>query len=75
MSEWTSVEDELPDDDVLVLVCWRDDDECYRVDFDAYEDELWAVWFNQAEHTNIAGGSCEEEAPYTHWMNIPGPPK
>ena len=74
MSEWISVEDRLPEEGLLSLVYWEDEDGFYT-DIDCIEEEVWGDWFNRAEHFNIAGGNCNEEAPYTHWMTLPEPPK
>ena len=72
--EWISVEDRLPEDDELVLVFWLNEDGHY-FDMDYIEEKMWGDWFNRAEHLNIAGGNCSEDAPYTHWMPLPEPPK
>lgn len=73
LCEWVSVEDKLPETEDLVLVAWLQDGES-MLDIDLYHEECWLHWFNRAEHYNIAGGNCNEEAPYTHWMPLPKPP-
>jgi hypothetical protein len=73
-SEWIGVDDRLPEESELVLVVWHDEEGDYRIDIDYIEEEMWGDWFNRAEHMNIAGGNCPEEAPYTHWQEIPTPP-
>jgi hypothetical protein len=75
MSEWISVEDRLPEDHILVLVCWSHIDGGGEYDMDYMDEEMWGGWFNRAEHYNIAGGNANEEAPYTHWMPLPEPPE
>ena len=76
-SPWIPVSERLPEDHVLVVVLWyeSDSDDSRRIDIDYIEEEMWGDWFNRAEHFNIAGGNCNEEAPYTHWMPLPSPPK
>ena len=71
--EWVSVEDRLPKNHVLVFVFWEEQDE-ERLDIDYIDEEMWGDWFNRAEHVNIAGGNCNEKAPYTHWQPLPPTP-
>jgi hypothetical protein len=73
MSEWILIKDRLPEDGLLVLVSFQGDDG-WCIGLDYTNEELWGDWFNRAEHLNIAGGSCSEDAPYTHWMLMPEPP-
>jgi hypothetical protein len=73
MNNWISVFDQLPKDGILCLVYWHKD-ESDIVEIDYIDEEMWGEWFNRGQHFNIAGGNCNEEAPYTHWMPIPIPP-
>jgi hypothetical protein len=73
MSDWISVEERLPEEGILCNVFWYEDDH-WQMEIDYIEEGMWGAWFNRAEHFNIAGGNCKEEAPYTHWMQIPIPP-
>lgn len=72
---WISVDDRLPEELRSVLVGWHHDEAGFVMDLDCIEEGMWSDWFNQAEHMNIAGGNCPEEAPYTHWQPLPQPTK
>lgn len=64
MSEWISVEDELPPSDEMVLICWSDSPEIEpEKDFmDICVDTGCPFWSN----------SLNDEP--SHWMPLPKPP-
>lgn len=74
MSGWISIKDRLPENYILVVVGWHEEGE-ERIDIDYIEEGMWGNWFDRAEHMNIAGGNCNEEAPYTQWMPLPPLPQ
>ena len=72
MSEWISVKDGLPEDDVRVLVCGNGGDESHVIAITQYTHrkygyniegwiEPWQYFFYNYE--------------ITHWMPLPEPPK
>lgn len=67
MSEWTRVEDQLPEEDTLVLVCTK--------------AHGWFLGFYMGEGSIIAQGwyrdtddGVERLEQVTHWMPLPNPP-
>jgi hypothetical protein len=73
MNNWILVKNQLPEEGILCTVFYYEDDN-WQMEIDYIEEGMWGSWFNRAEHFNIAGGNCKEEAPYTHWALIPDPP-
>jgi hypothetical protein len=61
MSEWISVEVELPAEDTPVL-CWADDGDYCGHEVASHYSSLF---------TDFTG----ELLPVTHWMLLPGPPQ
>lgn len=58
-SEWISVNDRLPEEDVRVLVCLDSDRSYTKIDADRLmTGGLWVRWFKDV----------------THWMYLPEPP-
>lgn len=65
MSDWISVEDELPPMDTMVLISWFGEDIEPEKDYMTYdEDQGIDYWANY--------NSGDEP---THWMPLPEPPK
>ncbi len=80
-SPWVLVSERLPEPGVSVLV-YSPGDELYfdHIDEDCDDGDRWYGHDQSYEHyCNVAkpagsvGPGCE--APYTHWMAIPEPPK
>lgn len=76
-SGWRPIES-APDDGVLVAVYWNAGDG-EQLDFDRLDDGVWQQHFDNYEHfiACAPAGSVgpSEQAPYTHWMPLPPPPK
>lgn len=62
MTEWTSIEDRLPEKDEYVLVCRE-----------VADDLAIGVWDGVDWYTNHPGFTTGEAI--THWMPLPYPPK
>ena len=58
-SNWISVEDRLPQEDVRVLVAIKSDRSYTEIDTDRIINGKWVRWFKDV----------------THWMALPEPPK
>ena len=74
---WQPIET-APTDMELVVVLWVDpDDGEPRYDFDYREDGCWIIHEDNYQHYCSAGfgKGPHAEAPYTHWMPLPEPPK
>ena len=79
---WVPVSERLPKPGVSVIVYSPCDDLHFdHIDGDCDSGERWYAHGESYEHyCNVgrSGVSCagpSEEAPYTHWMEIPEPPK
>lgn len=83
---WIKCSERMPPDYETVLVYSPPKDgESERIDFDWREEDAWACHFSSYEHFMAVGGSraagpdatCvgpDEEAPYTHWRELPAAP-
>lgn len=61
MSDWISVNDQLPEEDVHVLA-WIEDDGAEWAEVCSQHNSFFTSW----DH---------EPLPVTHWMELPEPPK
>lgn len=62
MSEWISVDDRLPDENIIVLVCDGDD-----VEMGSHDRHFgWAIY---------EWGGPSSRSFVSHWMPLPEPPK
>ena len=58
-TDWISVNDNLPDDDVCVLIAMDD-------------GEVWTGYMDGDEWRYVSGDSMESKV--THWMHVPKHP-
>jgi hypothetical protein len=59
--EWIAASDQLPDDEICVLICMAD-------------DEVWIGFHDGDEGWHFVSGESPDSI-VTHWMQLPPPPE